>query len=76
VPKGEARVVELDGHKVGAYRDDGGTLHKVPLTCPHLGCLLMWNPDDLSWDCPCHGSRFDVDGNLLGDPAQENLAPL
>lgn len=76
VPAGEARVVELSGHKVGAYRDPDGKIHAVPLTCPHLGCLLSWNPDDLSWDCPCHGSRFDVDGNLLDGPAQDNLPPL
>lgn len=72
VPRGEARVAEMDGRKVGAYRDGDGKLHVVPLTCPHLGCLLSWNADDLSWDCPCHGSRFDIDGNLLDGPAQEN----
>jgi Rieske Fe-S protein len=75
VPRGAARVAELDGRKVGAYRDENGRLHTVSLTCPHLGCLLSWNPDDLSWDCPCHGSRFDVDGNLLDGPAQDTLAP-
>lgn len=75
VPRNEARVVELDGRKVGAYRDENGGLHAVSLTCSHLGCLLSWNPDDLSWDCPCHGSRFDVDGNLLDGPAQDTLAP-
>ena len=76
VRKGEARVVEHDGRKIGAYRDENGALHTISLTCPHLGCLLRWNPDDLSWDCPCHGSRFDFDGNLLDGPAQDNLPPL
>lgn len=41
--------------------------------CPHMGCALEWNPDELSWDCPCHGSRFDSDGNLIDNPAQEGL---
>lgn len=41
--------------------------------CTHLGCKLTWNPDDKSWDCPCHGSRYDKDGRLLDDPAQRNL---
>ena len=41
--------------------------------CPHLGCQLEWNPDEESWDCPCHGSRFDYRGRLLTGPAQEGL---
>ncbi len=76
VQKGEARAVEHDGRKIGAYRDEEGALHMVSLTCPHLGCLLSWNPDERTWDCPCHGSRFDFDGNLLDGPAQDNVPPL
>ncbi len=41
--------------------------------CPHMGCALEWNPDELSWDCPCHGSRFDSEGRLLDNPAQADL---
>ena len=41
--------------------------------CPHLGCALKWNPQEHSWDCPCHGSRFDADGRLLNDPATDDL---
>ena len=41
--------------------------------CPHMGCGLRWNPDEESWDCPCHGSRFDCQGHLLDDPAQTSL---
>lgn len=44
-----------------------------PPRCPHMGCQLEWNPDEESWDCPCHGSRFDVEGKLLNGPAQKNL---
>lgn len=54
---------------MGVYRDDGGALHVVDTTCPHLGCEVNWNAAERSWDCPCHGSRFDVDGHVLEGPA-------
>lgn len=72
LPEGHGGIVELDGEKVGAYKK-GGRLYVVPVRCPHLGCQLEWNPDELSWDCPCHGSRFDYEGRLLNNPAQEDL---
>jgi nitrite reductase/ring-hydroxylating ferredoxin subunit len=73
VPAGEARVVR-DGHgKAGAYRDEDGVLHAVSLRCTHLGCLLHFNGAERSWDCPCHGSRFDVDGAVLEGPAVHPL---
>ncbi|MDW5594230.1 FAD-dependent oxidoreductase [Conexibacter stalactiti] len=73
VPAGEARVVRSGLGKVGAFRDDDGTLHAVSLRCTHLGCLLHWNGAERSWDCPCHGSRFDPDGTVLAGPAAEPL---
>ena len=51
-----------------------GLLYPVDIRCPHLGCQLEWNPDERSWDCPCHGSRFDRFGKLISGPAQEDLA--
>ncbi|MBB5958003.1 glycine/D-amino acid oxidase-like deaminating enzyme/nitrite reductase/ring-hydroxylating ferredoxin subunit [Saccharothrix tamanrassetensis] len=69
VPRGEARVVG----KAGVYRDDEGALHAVSLRCTHLGCLVHFNDAERSWDCPCHGSRFDVDGNVLEGPATKPL---
>lgn len=71
--KGEAKIVRIGLRRYGVYRDENGAIHKVSIKCPHLGCLLRWNPHELSWDCPCHGSRFDYDGNLLDNPAQKNL---
>ena len=59
--------------KAGVYRDDQGRLHAVSLRCTHLGCLLRFNEAERSWDCPCHGSRFDVDGAVLEGPAVEPL---
>jgi glycine/D-amino acid oxidase-like deaminating enzyme/nitrite reductase/ring-hydroxylating ferredoxin subunit len=74
VPAGEARVVRDGIGKTGVYRDPGGAVHAVSLRCTHLGCLLRFNAAERSWDCPCHGSRFDVDGGVLEGPAVSPLA--
>ena len=74
LPKGHGGVVELDGEKCGVYKDENGELFVVSIRCPHLGCQLEWNPDEKSWDCPCHGSRFDYRGRLLDEPAQQGIA--
>ncbi|MCA1841725.1 MAG: FAD-dependent oxidoreductase [Actinobacteria bacterium] len=66
-------VVRVDGKIVGAYRDGDGIVHAVSLTCTHLGCHLSWNSAETSWDCPCHGSRFDIDGAVIEGPAVEPL---
>ena len=71
---GAGAVVTMDGEKVAACRDREGQLHIVGAHCTHLGCLVHWNPLELSWDCPCHGSRFDMDGRVLEGPAQKDLA--
>ncbi|HKP89605.1 MAG TPA: FAD-dependent oxidoreductase [Thermoleophilaceae bacterium] len=73
VPAGEARVVRDGVGKIGVYRDADGGLHAVSLRCTHLGCLLRFNAAETSWDCPCHGSRFGVDGEVLEGPA---VSPL
>jgi len=73
VPAGEARVVRDGLGKLGAFREPDGTLHMVSLRCTHLGCLLRFNGAERSWDCPCHGSRFDVDGSVLEGPAVRPL---
>ncbi|MGH3625127.1 MAG: FAD-dependent oxidoreductase [Sciscionella sp.] len=71
--RGEARVVRDGLGKTGVYRDRNGKLHAVSLRCTHLGCLLRFNEAEHSWDCPCHGSRFDVDGSVLEGPATRPL---
>jgi glycine/D-amino acid oxidase-like deaminating enzyme/nitrite reductase/ring-hydroxylating ferredoxin subunit len=73
IAPGEARVIRDGLGKTGVYRDDGGRLHAVSLRCTHLGCLLRFNGAERSWDCPCHGSRFDVDGAVLEGPATRAL---
>ncbi len=74
IPRGHGGIVFLHGEKLGVYKDEDGQLTPVDIRCPHLGCQLEWNPDERSWDCPCHGSRFDRFGKLISGPAQENLA--
>jgi glycine/D-amino acid oxidase-like deaminating enzyme/nitrite reductase/ring-hydroxylating ferredoxin subunit len=73
LPASHGGVVECDGEKAGVYKDERGEVFLVPTRCPHLGCQLEWNPDEKSWDCPCHGSRFDYRGKLIDNPAQEGL---
>lgn len=70
---GHGGVVRLNGQKLGVYKDMDGTIIAVDIRCPHLGCQLEWNPEERSWDCPCHGSRFDVYGQLISGPAQAQL---
>lgn len=70
---GQAKIIEYNGIRAGVYRDDTDKTHIVSTTCPHLGCILSWNSDEKTWDCPCHGSRFDYHGSLLSGPALEGL---
>jgi glycine/D-amino acid oxidase-like deaminating enzyme/nitrite reductase/ring-hydroxylating ferredoxin subunit len=74
---GEGAVLRCGLHKVAAWRDDEGALHLHSAMCPHLGCVVHWNGAERSWDCPCHGSRFDAnDGHRLNGPAMHGLAPF
>ncbi|MBB5158677.1 FAD-dependent oxidoreductase [Saccharopolyspora phatthalungensis] len=73
VVPGVARVIRHGTDFTGVYRDEDGLLHCVSLRCTHLGCLLRFNGAERSWDCPCHGSRFDVDGAVLEGPAVQPL---
>ncbi|MET8759140.1 FAD-dependent oxidoreductase [Lentzea sp. NPDC004782] len=73
LPPGQAHVVRDGLGKMGVYRDDEGHLHAVSMRCTHLGCLVRFNAAERSWDCPCHGSRFDVDGEVLEGPATRPL---
>lgn len=66
-------IIEIGNEKVGIYKDPDGKLYAVKPICTHLGCLLSWNDIDKTWDCPCHGSRFDFAGKNLYDPAFKNL---
>jgi glycine/D-amino acid oxidase-like deaminating enzyme/nitrite reductase/ring-hydroxylating ferredoxin subunit len=70
---GQACILKADGKKLAVYRDEQGTVHAVSAICTHQGCQVAFNPIEHSWDCPCHGSRFDIDGRVLDGPAQKPL---
>ena len=72
----EGAVVQYDGKSAGAYKDKKGNVSIVDHTCTHMGCELNWNKAERSWDCPCHGSRFEYDGNVIEGPATEPLKKL
>ena len=72
----EGNIIDVDGQKVGVYKDKKGNIYAVKPYCTHLGCELSWNNLDKTWDCPCHGSRFDYEGRNLYDPAIKNLEKL
>lgn len=69
-------IASLHGRKVGAYRNKEGQLTVVDATCPHMGCEVNWNQGERTWDCPCHGSRFTANGEVLDGPAKESLAMI
>lgn len=73
---GEGAVITHDGRRAGAYRDDDGQVYIVDTTCTHLGCEVNWNHGDKTWDCPCHGSRFAVNGDVIEGPAEKPLERL
>jgi len=73
VMHGQGAIVRDGLEQVGVYRDEDDAVHAVSVRCTHLGCLLSFNDAERSWDCPCHGSRFDVDGKVLAGPATKPL---
>ncbi len=75
IEPGDARIVAGRQDRVAAYRDPAGHLHCVSAICPHMGCQVAWNEAEGSWDCPCHGSRFSPNGEVLQGPATVPLSP-
>jgi nitrite reductase/ring-hydroxylating ferredoxin subunit len=73
VAPGKGRIVEGPGDQTAVYRDPQGEVHAVSARCTHLGCIVSWNRAETSWDCPCHGSRFSVGGEVIQGPAVRNL---
>ncbi len=71
---GDGAVVRLDGEQLAVYRDESGTVHRLSARCAHMGCIVGWNADERTWDCPCHGSRYDALGAVIQGPATSGLA--
>ena len=76
IARGSGAIVRRGLSKVAVYRDSGGTLIERSAICTHLGCVVRWNDGEKSWDCPCHGSRFDPQGKVLNGPAIKDLKPV
>jgi glycine/D-amino acid oxidase-like deaminating enzyme/nitrite reductase/ring-hydroxylating ferredoxin subunit len=76
VRPGEGKWVRSRGRTLAVYRGEDGRVHALSAVCTHLGCRVRWNPAERSWDCPCHGGRFDVDGNVLNGPPTKGLVAV
>lgn len=76
IPPGEGAVLRHGLGKVAVYRERSGAVHRFSAVCTHLGCIVTWNASADTWDCPCHGSRFDKLGKVISGPANRDLPPL
>jgi glycine/D-amino acid oxidase-like deaminating enzyme/nitrite reductase/ring-hydroxylating ferredoxin subunit len=76
IAPGHGAVIRRGLHLVAAYRDPSGACHLRSATCPHMRGVVHWNPGEQTWDCPCHGSRFDPYGRVVNGPATGDLAPI
>ncbi len=72
----EAKVIEYNGSHIALYKDVKGRIHALDPVCPHAKCIVVWNSAEKSWDCPCHGGRYSIDGTLLTGPATKGLTPI
>lgn len=73
IPTGEGAIIRRGVKKIAAYRDETGAVYERSAICTHLGCVVNWNTLEKSWDCPCHGSRFDTEGRVITGPAISEL---
>ena len=76
INKEDAKLIEIGGKKVGVYKDKDGKLYGINPICSHLGCEVQFNKNDKTWDCPCHGSRFDINGKSLYSPSIKDLEKI
>lgn len=73
IPNNTGKIIKVNNINVGVYKDEKGKIYKINPYCSHLNCLLTFNIQDKTWDCPCHGSRFNIHGNLINGPANEDI---
>jgi Rieske Fe-S protein len=76
VPPGTGVVMRQGLTKIAVYCDSHGEQHECSAVCPHLGGIVRWNHAEKTWDCPCHGSRFDPYGRVINGPSNKNLEQL
>lgn len=72
----EGKIIKQNSKPVAVYKDDSGKTHSVSAVCTHKGCIVGWNNKAKTWDCPCHGSRFDKNGKVIHGPAVKDLRPV
>ncbi len=75
VPQNKGKIITVDGNNVAVFNDKG-TFKAFSTSCTHLGCDIEWNDTENTWDCPCHGSKFNPDGSVKNGPAQRALDPI
>lgn len=73
---GEGAVVRLHDEKIAVCRDSNGMLHAVNPKCTHMGCTVVWNKAEQTWDCPCHGARYSMEGKVVNGPADKDLEQI
>jgi Rieske Fe-S protein len=73
IPRSHGAVVRSGLTKLAVYKDDQGNVTTLSAVCPHMGCIVRWNPGETTWDCPCHGSRFSATGTCLHGPSTSDL---
>ncbi|HEY0324267.1 MAG TPA: FAD-dependent oxidoreductase [Pyrinomonadaceae bacterium] len=76
VARGEGALLRSGLTKTAVYCDEDGVVHRMSAVCPHLGCIVNWNTGEKTWDCPCHGSRYDSVGRVINGPANRDLEPV
>jgi len=76
IAEGEGKIMKLEGEHLAVYKNKTGDVQAVSAICPHMGCTVHWNNFEKSWDCPCHGSRFNTEGEVLEGPALEGLSKI
>lgn len=76
IEAGTGALLRHGASKLAVYRDEAGQVHACSAACTHLGCPVAWNSTESTWDCTCHGSRFDRHGKVINGPANSDLQPL
>ncbi len=73
IAAGSGAIIRRGLKKFAVYKDEAGNVHELSAVCPHLGCIVDWNSLEKTWDCPCHGSRYDAKGKVIMGPANSDL---
>jgi len=74
IPADSGQIVNFEGEKLAVYKGPKGKITALSPVCTHAGCIVNFNPEEKTWDCPCHGGRYDIDGNVISGPPLKNLA--